>query len=91
MPTKKGVWDVVCETYLGTEHFSKYFEIKTQLWNMKQGNKEVTQYYMEMVVLGQELDLTFIKSRNVQMIVYGIKRNWKEKGYSNFLLGLIEN
>lgn len=32
------------------------FDSKTQLWQSKQGNRDVTSYYNEMVTLWQELD-----------------------------------
>lgn len=49
--TAKDVWDAVRETYLDVENSSQIFDIKTQLWQMKQEEKDVTDYYMEMAAL----------------------------------------
>lgn len=55
MPTTKDIWNAVPEMYSDNEDSSKNFEIKTQLWQMKQGEREVTGYYMEMTTLCQKL------------------------------------
>lgn len=39
----------------------KFFEIKTRLWQTKQGKREVTDYYLEMTYLRQELDLSLVE------------------------------
>lgn len=57
LPTTKDIWEAIRKNYSDTKNFSQIFEIKTQLWQMKQGNREVTDYYMEMVTLWKELDL----------------------------------
>lgn len=51
LPTVKDVWDVVHETYSDPKNFSQISKLKTQLWQMKQENREVIEYYMEMVAL----------------------------------------
>ena len=58
LPTTKEVWDAVQETYSDEENASQVFEIKTRLWKMKHGEREVTDYYMEMLALWQEPDLS---------------------------------
>ena len=47
LPTAKDVWDA-----------SQIFKLKTRLWQMKQGDREVTEYYIEILGLWQELDLS---------------------------------
>ena len=59
LPTAKDVWIAVHETYSDTKDLSQIFKIKTRLWQMKQGNQAVTDYYTEMLSLWQELDLSF--------------------------------
>ena len=54
--TAKEVWDSVRETYSDLENCSQIFELKIKLWQLKQGDREVTAYYNEMVALWQELD-----------------------------------
>lgn len=56
LPTAKDVWDSVQETYSDLENSSQIFELKSKLWQHKQGDREVTIYYNEMVTLWQELD-----------------------------------
>ena len=57
LPTTKNVWDAIRETYSDVENASQIFEIKMRLWQMKQGDREVTEYYTEMSGLWQDLDL----------------------------------
>ena len=56
--TAKDVWDAIWETYSDAENASQIFKLKTQLWQMKQGDREVTEYYTEMLGLWQELDFS---------------------------------
>lgn len=59
LPTAKGVWEAVRDTYSDLENSSLIFEIKTRLWNNKQGDRDLTTYYNEMLTLWQELDLCY--------------------------------
>ena len=56
MKSAKEVWDSVRETYSDLENPSQIFELKTKLWQSKQGDRDVTRYYNEKVALWQELD-----------------------------------
>ena len=56
LPSAKDVWEAVKETYSDVENASQIFELKNTLWQDKQGEKEVTIYYNEMVSLWQELE-----------------------------------
>ena len=58
LPTAKDVWNVIQETYSDAENASQIFEIKMRLWQMKQGDREVVEYYTEMLGLWQDLDLS---------------------------------
>ena len=44
LPTAKDVWDVIRETYSDAKNASQIFELKTRLWQMKQRDREVTEY-----------------------------------------------
>ena len=44
LPTAKDVWDAIWETYSDVENASQIFELKTRFWQMKQGNRAVTEY-----------------------------------------------
>lgn len=46
MPIAKDIWEAAREIYSDTEDSSQIFEIKTRLWQMKQGDKDVTKYCM---------------------------------------------
>ena len=59
LATAKEVWDAVRETYSDLENSSQIFEIKSKLWQARQGYRSVTEYYNEMVTWWQELDLCY--------------------------------
>ena len=59
LPTVKDVSDAVRQMYSDAENFTQIFEIKTRLWQIKQGEMEVTDYFMEMIILWQELDMCY--------------------------------
>ena len=46
----------VRDYYLDLEKSSQIFDLKTQLQQSKQGKRDITTYYNEMVTLWQELD-----------------------------------
>lgn len=49
LPIVKDIWDAIREAY--SDDVSYIFEIKIKLWQLKQGNCEVIDFYMEMVTL----------------------------------------
>lgn len=49
------VWDAIWETYFYSENSSSILKIKTKLWRLKQSDREVTDYYMEMMALWKDL------------------------------------
>ncbi|KAH9716025.1 protein kinase domain-containing protein [Citrus sinensis] len=57
LPTAKDVWDAVRETYSDLKNSLQIFELKTRLWQTRQGDRAVSEYYNEMKALWQELDL----------------------------------
>lgn len=56
LPTAKDVWDAVKEMYSDSENSSQILKIKSKLWETKQGKRNVIDYYLEMIVLLQELE-----------------------------------
>lgn len=56
LPTAKDVWDAVRDCYSDLENSSQIYDLKTRLWQSKQGDRDVTTYYNIMVTLWQELD-----------------------------------
>ncbi|XP_024028569.1 uncharacterized protein LOC112093751 [Morus notabilis] len=59
LPTAKDVWEAVREMYSDNENSSQIFEWKTKLWKAKQGDRNVTVFYNELVTSWQELDLCY--------------------------------
>lgn len=66
------------ETYSDGKNASHIFEIKTWLWQTKQLEREVTDYYLEMTNLWQELDLS-------------LDEEWDCPGYSILYKKRVEN
>ena len=59
LPTAKDVWEAVRDMYSDLENSSQIFDLKSKLWRSRQGDREVTTYYNQMVPLWQELDLCY--------------------------------
>ncbi|XP_073226873.1 uncharacterized protein [Cicer arietinum] len=59
LPTAKEVWEAVKETYSDIQNSSQIFDLKSRLWHTKQGDRDVTTYYNELMTLWQELDLCY--------------------------------
>lgn len=88
LPTAKDVWDAVKETYSDEENSSQIFEIKTRLWQMKQGDRDVTDYYMEMIALWQELDLSSEEEWECAADSVRFKKRLENERVFEFLAGL---
>ncbi|KAE8732866.1 homogentisate phytyltransferase 1 [Hibiscus syriacus] len=57
LPIAHDIWNAVNETYSDLGNVGQWFELKTQLWRLKQGEKTVTQYYTDLKTLWQEVDM----------------------------------
>ncbi|KAL6317167.1 hypothetical protein AAG906_029919 [Vitis piasezkii] len=88
LPTAKDVWDAIRETYSDAENASQIFEIKTRLWQMKQGDREVTEYYTEMLGLWQELDLSYDEEWECTGDSVRFKKKMENERVFEFLAGL---
>ncbi|RVX09169.1 hypothetical protein CK203_013737 [Vitis vinifera] len=88
LPTTKDVWDAIRETYSDAENASQIFEIKTRLWQMKQGDREVTEYYTEMLGLWQELDLSCEEEWECTGDSVRFKKKMENERVFEFLAGL---
>ena len=86
--TAKNVWDAIWETYSDDENASQIFEIKTRLWQMKQGDREVTEYYTEMLGLWQVLDLSCEEEWECMKDNVRFKKKMENKRVFEFLTGL---
>ncbi|KAG5094395.1 hypothetical protein JHK84_049983 [Glycine max] len=56
LPIAKDVWEAVRDCYSDLENFFQIYELKTRMWQSKQGDKDITTFYNLMVTLWQELD-----------------------------------
>ncbi|GMI67509.1 hypothetical protein HRI_000420200 [Hibiscus trionum] len=57
--TAKEMWDAIKENYSDLGNASQVFEIKLKLKDIRQGTLEVTQYYNNLKILWQELDMYY--------------------------------
>ncbi|XP_017647646.1 uncharacterized protein LOC108487805 [Gossypium arboreum] len=57
--TAKDMWDAIKENYSDLGNASQVFEIKLKLKDIQQGTLEVTQYYNNLKILWQELDMYY--------------------------------
>ena len=87
LPTAKDVWYAIQETYSDAKNASQIFEIKTRLWQMKQEDREVTEYYTEMLGLWQDLDLNREEERECTGDSVHFKKMENERVFE-FLTGL---
>ena len=88
LPTTKDVWDAIRETYSDAENVSQIFELKTRLWQMKQGVWEVTEYYTEMLGLWQDLDLNCEEEWEFMGDSVCFKKKMENERVFKFLAGL---
>ncbi|RVX05180.1 hypothetical protein CK203_020210 [Vitis vinifera] len=88
LPTTKDVWNAIRETYFNAENASQIFEIKTRLWQMKQGDREVTEYYTEMLGLWQDLDLNCEEEWECMGHSVRFKKKMENERVFEFLVGL---
>ena len=88
LPTTKDEWDVIRETYFDVENASQIFELKTRLWQMKQGDREVTEHYTEMLGLWQELDVSCEEEWECTGDNVRFKKKMENERVFEFLAGL---
>lgn len=61
LPTTRDVQEAIRETYSDLENHSQLYEINIRMWQTQQGDRDVTAYYNEMMILCQELDIFKVK------------------------------
>ncbi|GAV87971.1 UBN2_3 domain-containing protein, partial [Cephalotus follicularis] len=57
--TAKAIWDAVNKNYSDFENASQVFEIKNKLKDLYQGSMDISEYFNELQMLWQELDLHY--------------------------------
>lgn len=55
--TTKEIWEATSETYSSTKNTSELLEVETWLYNLKQGDISVTQYFNTLTRCRLQLDL----------------------------------
>ncbi|RVW86324.1 Retrovirus-related Pol polyprotein from transposon TNT 1-94 [Vitis vinifera] len=88
LPTAKDVGDAIWETYSDVKNASQIFEIKTRLWQIKQGDREVTEYNTEMLGLWQDLDLSCEEEWEYTGDSVRFKKKMENERVFEFLAGL---
>ncbi|RVW33188.1 Retrovirus-related Pol polyprotein from transposon RE2 [Vitis vinifera] len=88
LPTAKDVGDAIRETYSDVKNASQIFEIKTRLWQIKQGDREVTEYNTEMLGLWQDLDLSCEEEWEYTGDSVRFKKKMENERVFEFLTGL---
>lgn len=88
LPTAKDVWEAVREMYSDIENSSQIFELKTRLWSSKQGSRDVTNYYNDIVSLWQELDLCYDDDWECSADSVKHKKREENEHVYSFLAGL---
>ena len=88
LPTAKDVWEVVRDCYSDLENSSQIYELKTQLWQSKQRDKDITTFYNLMVTLWQELDQCYEDDWENPNDATRFKKREKNDRVCMFLAGL---
>ena len=88
LPTEKDVWDAIRETYSDAENASQIFKLKMWLWQRKQGDREVTEYYTKMLGLWQDLDLNCEEELECTGDSVQFKKKMENERVFEFLTGL---
>ncbi|KAI4351191.1 hypothetical protein L6164_005570 [Bauhinia variegata] len=88
LPTAHDIWEVVRDSYYDGEDMSRLFEIQTKIWELKQGDREVTAYWLEISALWQELDLMATEEWNCAHDAALHKGKIKKERVFQFLAGL---
>ena len=71
LPSAQEIWVAVKEAYTDTGNRARIFDLKTKLWQVRQDQKSLNDYYLEKSDLWQELDA-------IQAKVYHCKDDAKE-------------
>ena len=57
LPSAYEIWVAVHDSYVDSKDLSHIFDIQRQIWKSSQGSRGVTEYWLELNGLWQELDL----------------------------------
>lgn len=88
LPTTKEVWEAVTGTYSDGENASQIFRNKNPAMANQTGKREVTDYYLEMTYLRQELDLSLVEEWDCPSDSVRYKKMVENEWLFAFLAGL---
>ena len=57
LPTAKAIWEAVRDSYSYGKDHSREYGVRHRIWKSTQGARSVTEFWLELVALWQELDL----------------------------------
>lgn len=86
--TAKEIWEAARETYSSTENSSELFEIETRLYDLRQGELSVTQYFNTLTCCWLQLDLYEFYSWKCPNDSALYRKIVEQKRTIKFLLGL---
>ncbi|PKA63925.1 Retrovirus-related Pol polyprotein from transposon TNT 1-94 [Apostasia shenzhenica] len=86
--TAKEIWEAARETYSSTENSSELFEIETRLYDLRQGELSVTQYFNTLTRCWLQLDMYEIYAWKCPDNSALYKKIVEQKRTIKFLLGL---
>ena len=86
--TAKEIWEAARETYSSTDNSSELFEIETRLYDLRQGDLDVTQYFNTMSRCWLQLDMYEIYSWKCTTDSALYKKIVEQKRTIRFLLSL---
>ncbi|KAL9411806.1 hypothetical protein AB3S75_045415 [Citrus x aurantiifolia] len=88
LPTARDVWEAVRETYSNLENHSQLYEINTRMWRPQQGDRDITTYYNDLMILWQELDMFEVEVWESPNDSARYKKKVKQSRVFVFLAGL---
>lgn len=86
--TAKEIWEAVQEIYSDLENTSQCYEIRSKIWNTRQGNLTVTEYYNSLMELWQEIDLFYEMGWSCTTDAEKYKKMLEKERIFDFLQGL---
>lgn len=91
LPTAKGIWETVCQTYSKVQDAGLIYEIKARISTTKQGILSVTKHYNMMTGFLLEMDHYNILRWNAAMMPRHSKTLWRGIEFLTFLVSMLNS
>ncbi|XP_054821301.1 uncharacterized protein LOC129320121 [Prosopis cineraria] len=88
LPTARDIWDAVKESYSDGEDGARIYDLKTRSWQIKQGERDLTEFWLELVSVWQEIDLNIETEWSCPSDAARYKRLIEDERVFQFLAGL---